>query len=181
MALSSGAETTEVAIGSSKERSNVTIQSTFQPPGTLDARIFKYGELPSLYYTLDDETVARVEEAALCCSLRDFESALAIFEALPIEVGSHPLVAYHHSQAYWLQWCHFKSANILWEALAEADAFAPRFKDTGVYTLLRVCYGIAKYYSDGDLSHARDAMREIKGWLSRIPIQEYMDVQVFNH
>ena len=148
------------------------------PPGPLDAREFQYGDLRSLYHTLDSNVVDRLEEAILCCWLRDFEQAITIFNSFTAELRRHPVIAYQHSQAYWMQWSHFKGAKVLQEALAVADESQQLSQYPGVHLLLRLCYGTAKFFTEGDLTLARDAMRELRQWLSNVPIHEYTDVQV---
>lgn len=152
------------------------MESTIYPPGSQDARDFSYGDIRSLHSTLDGATAAQLEEAILCCHLRDFEPALAIFNDFPSKLRVHPVIAYYHSQAYWLQWLHFKGANVLQEAQAAADDFVPQFRDSGVYTLLRMCRGLVQYYAEGHFTLAREAM--IRSWLSHVPIEEYTDIQV---
>ncbi|KAL8826724.1 MAG: hypothetical protein Q9191_003620 [Dirinaria sp. TL-2023a] len=147
------------------------------PPGPLDVREFQYGDLRSLYHTLEPEVVDRLEEAILCCWLRDFEPAIAIFKSFNAELGHHPVIAYQHNQAYWMQWSHSKSAEILQEGLAAADGFRRLFQDSGIYLLLRLCYGTAQLFTEGNLTVARDAMRELRDWLTNVPIHEYTDVQ----
>lgn len=144
-----------------------------------DARVVTHGELSSLYHTLDDEVVARLEEAILCCYLRDFESALAIFDGFASDLQRHPVIAYQHAQFYWMQWEHFKCAKILGQALDSTDLFHSQFLNTQVYTLLRIFLGTSNYYTNGDLTLARDEMREIKSSLSTVPMECYTDVQVY--
>lgn len=145
----------------------------------LDARKFKYGSLSSLYDTLDASTTARLEEAALCCHMRDFQAALTILDAFPVEIRHHPVVAYEHSQIYWLEWSLLDCARILREALMWAEENRDDVDERGIYTLLRVSYGRIEVYNKGDFTLARDAMRETSGWLSNIPIEQYTEVQVF--
>lgn len=144
----------------------------------LDARKFKYGSLSSQYDTLDASTTSQLEQAALCCHMRDFQAALAILEAFPQEIRHHPVVAFEHSQVYWLEWSLLNCARILQEALIWGDENRADFAETGIYTLLRVSYGRTEVYNQGDFTRARDAMREIKSWLSNIPIKQYTEVQV---
>lgn len=51
-----------------------------------DARQFRYASLLSQHDDLDITTIAKIEEAAMCCHLRDFQAALCIFDALPVEI-----------------------------------------------------------------------------------------------
>ena len=148
------------------------------PQVSLDARMFRYGDLPSLYHTLDHQIIVRLEEAILCCCLRDFNSAVAVFDSFSVELRHHPVIAYQHSQAYWMQWSHFKGAEILQEALSAAEKSRADIQDPGVFTLLRLCYATAKYCTEGNLTLARDAMKETRSWLSDVPMQEYTDIQV---
>ena len=149
------------------------------PEGTPNARTFTYGEIRSLYHTLDNEIVTSLEEASLCCCLRDFKAATKIFDAFSDELRAHPVIAFEHAQLYWLQWFQYKGKDILEKALAAKGRFEPRFNDSGIYTLLRLCRGLVTYHTDGNFFHARDAMREVKSWLGTVPIQDYTDVQVF--
>lgn len=148
------------------------------PSGSLDARTFRYSDLRSLHHTLEAQVVAQLEEASLCCFLRDFEPAQEIFDTFPVDLCCHPVIAYQHAQVYWLQWLQYKGAEILEKALAAEGKFESVFRDSGVYTLLRICYGLVKYYAEGNFAPARDAMREVRGWLLYVPIEEYTDVQV---
>jgi hypothetical protein len=163
---------------SSREENSGSMGSILCPPGSLDAREFRYGDIRSLHHTLDTATVARLEEAALCCCLRDFDSAAAIFQAFPVESLNHPVVAYYHSQVYWLQWLLFKCADILDRASTTANQFLPQFENTGIYTLLRLFRGSVQYYAEGHFTLVRDSVREIRSWLFDVPIQLYTDVQV---
>lgn len=163
---------------SSREGKSGSMASIVGPPGSLDARKSRYGDIRSLHHTLDTATAARLEEAALCCCLRDFDSAAAIFHAFPVESLNHPVVAYYRSQVYWLQWLPLKCADILDGALTTANQFLPQFEDTGIYTLLRLFRGSVQYYAEGHFTLVRDSMRESRSWLSDVPIQQYTDVQV---
>lgn len=168
----------KMAEESSNEEKSDSMGSIICPPGSLDARKFRYGDIRSLHHTLDTAAAARLEEAALCCCLRDFDSAVAIFDAFPVDSLNHPVIAYYHSQVYWLQWRLFKCADILEGALTAANQSLPQFGDTGICTLLRVFRGSVQYYAEGHFTLMRDAMRETKSWLFDVPIQQYTDVQV---
>ena len=146
-----------------------------------DARIVIYGDLSSLYRTLDDEIVPRLEEAILCCYLRDFESAQTIFDGFASDLQRHPVIAYQHAQSYWMQWEHFKCAKVIRQALDSADLYQSQLHNTHVYTLLCIFLGTSNYYTDGDLTLARHEMREIKSSLSTVSIESYTDVQVHLH
>ena len=154
------------------------MESTLHPPGPLDARDFQYGDLRSLYHTLDPHVVDRLEDAVLSCCFRDFEPAMAIFDSFGVELRHHPVIAYQHSQVYWMQWSHFKGAQILKEALAAANQFQSLFPQPDVYILLRLCYGTVQFNTEGNLTLARDAMHELRSRLSNVPVHEYTDVQV---
>lgn len=144
-----------------------------------DAREFKYGSLPSQYDTLDASTTMQLEQAALCCHMRDFQAALSALDAFPAEIRHHPVVAFEHSQVYWLEWSLLDCARILREALTWAEENRADVDEHGIYTLLRACLGKLEVYTRGDFTLARDAMREVNGWLSSISIEQYTDVQVF--
>lgn len=144
----------------------------------LDARKFQYGSLSSLYDTLDASTTAQLEQAALCCHMRDFQAALTILESLPVEIRHHPVVAFEHSQVYFYYECFLDCARVLRDALKWAEENRPDVDEHGIYALLRVSFGRIKIYTEGDFTFARDAMREVKGWLSNLPIEQYSEVQV---
>lgn len=145
----------------------------------LDARKFKYGSLSSQYDTLDASTTAQLEQAALCCHMRDFQAALVILDALPLEIRHHPVVAFEHSQVYWFDWSLLDCARVLREALVWAEENRADYAENGIYTLLRVSFGRMEVYNKGDFTMARDAMREINDWLSNTSIEQYTEVQVF--
>lgn len=144
----------------------------------LDARKFQYGSLSSQYDTLDATTTAQLEQAALCCHMRDFQAALTILESFPVEIRHHPVVAFERSQVYFLDWSLLDCARVLRDALIWAKENRPDVDEHGIYTLLRVSFGRTKVYNQGDFTFARDAMREINGWLSNTSIEQYSDVQV---
>jgi len=145
---------------------------------TLDARRFRYGSLSSQCNDFNAATIARIEEAAMCCHLRDFQAALQIFDALPLHLSRHPAIVYEHSQVYWLDWSLFKCETVLSERVAWAKEHVPGFSSPGVYTLLRIVLGKIRAFTIGNFTEARDAMKEVKNWLAKVPIQEYTDVQV---
>ena len=144
----------------------------------LDARKFQYGSLSSQYDTLDASTIAQLEQAALCCHMRDFQAALTILESFPVDIRHHPVVAFEHSQVYFLDWSLLDCARVLRDALIWAEENRPDVDEHGIYTLLRLSFGRTQVYNHGDFTFARDAMRKVNGWLSNIPIQQYSEVQV---
>lgn len=144
----------------------------------LDARKFKYGFLSSQYDTLDASTAAQLEQAALCCHMRDFPAALTILNAFPVEVRHHPVVAVEHSQVYFLEWNLLDCARILREALSWAEENRADVDEHGIYTLLRLSFGRAEVYTKGDFTIARDAIRELNDWLHNVFIEQYTEVQV---
>lgn len=175
-----------MALPADKQRKDVSLEGKIkgfdldhaEADEALDARQFHYGSLCSQYGGLDNATIARIEDAAMCCHLRDFQAALHIFDALPPELSHHPVVVYEHSQVHWLDWSLYKCEKVLEEGIAWAKENTPNSGRPGVYTLLRIVLGRTKVYTDGNFREARDAMREVKAWLSETPIEEYTDVQV---
>ena len=105
---------------------------------TLDARCFRYTSLPSHFDGLDDSTIARIEEAPMCCHLRDFESALQIFEALPSEFSWHPALVYEYSNVLWNYWSLHKCEKVLERGISWAKEHTKGSQQPGIYTLLRI-------------------------------------------
>lgn len=175
-----------MALPADKQRKHVSLEGKIkgfdldhaEADEALDARQFHYGSLCSQYGDLDNATIARIEEAAMCCHLRDFQAALHIFDALPPELSQHPVVVYERSQVYWLDWSLYECEKVLEEGIAWSKKNTPDSGRPGVYTLLRIVLGRTKVYTNGNFREARDAMRETKAWLSETPIEEYTDVQV---
>ena len=143
-----------------------------------DACQFQYTSLPSQIDGLDVATIAKVEAAALCCHLRDFQAALCIFDALPVHVTQHPLIVYERSQVYWQDWSLYKCEKVLEEGIAWGKDHTTDSANPGIYTLLRIALGRVQAMTRGDLTQGRDALREVKRWLFNIPNEEYTDVQV---
>lgn len=67
---------------------------------------------------------------------------------------------------------------MLADSLAAVNIYSAQFGDTGIYTLLRICYGTVVVHLEGDYTPARDSMREIKSYMSTIAIEEFTDIQV---
>lgn len=102
-----------------------------------EARVVTHDGISSLYHTLDDQVVTRLEEAVLCCYLRDFESACAIFDGFASDMQRHPAIGYQHAQLSWVQWEKLKCAKVLRQALDATGYFQPPFLENQVYALLR--------------------------------------------
>lgn len=143
-----------------------------------DARQFRYASFPSQHDDLDIATIATIQEAALCCHLRDFEAALRIFDALPGETLQHPLIVYERSQVYWLDWSLYKCEKVLEEGIAWGREHAPDSPKPGIYTLLRIALGRVRAMTHGNLTEGRDALREVRRWLLNVPFKDCTDVQV---
>ena len=138
----------------------------------------RYGSLCSHYNTLDTSTISKLEEAILYCRVRAFKESLAIFDAFPTDLKHHPVIAYEHSLAHWSRWTLWDCARVLREALAWAEENRADVNSTGIYTLLRLALGKAEVFTKGDFTRARDSMRDIKRWLGKLPIEDYIDLQV---
>ena len=143
-----------------------------------DARQFRYSSLLSQYDNLEIATIAKIEEAAMCCHLRDFQAAFSIFDALPVEILQHPIVVYERSQVYWLDWSLYKCEKVLEEGIAWGKDHASGSAELGIYTLLRIALGRVRAMTRGNLTEGRDALREVRHWLLDVPVKDYTDVQV---
>lgn len=143
-----------------------------------DARHFRYVSLLSQYDDLDMATMAKIEEAAMCCHLRDFQAALCIFDALPVEIAQHPLIVYERSQVYWLDGSLYKCEKVLEEGITWGKDHKPDSAEPGIYTLLRIALGRVRAMTRGNLTECRDTIREVRSWLSNVSIKEYTSVQV---
>ena len=143
-----------------------------------DARQFRYASLPSQHDDLDSATIVEFQEAALCCHLRDFQTALCIFDALPVKILQHPLIVYERSQVYWLDWSLYKCEKVLEEGIAWGRNHSPDSAKPGIYTLLRIALGRVRAMTCGNLTEGRDALREVRRWLTNVPVKDYTDVQV---
>ena len=144
----------------------------------VDACQSQYTSLLSQTDGLDVATIAKVEAAALCCHLRDFQTALGIFDSLPVHVTQHPLIVYERSQVYWLDWSLYKCEKVLEDGIAWGKDHTPDSANPGVYTLLRIALGRVRAMTRANLTQGRDALREVRCWLLNIPNEEYTDVQV---
>jgi hypothetical protein len=138
----------------------------------------RYGNLWSLYYTLDPAAIAPLEQAILHCRVRNYEQAQAIAGAFPPELKHHPVIAFEHSQSHWLGWQLQKCLNVLREAVAWAEARGGVDNGSGIYTLLRISLARVGVLVETDFTTARESLREIKRWLLNTPIDEYTDVKV---
>lgn len=145
---------------------------------TFDARQFRYASLLSQRDDLDVATIAKIEEAAMCCHLRDFQAALCIFDALPAKVRQHPSIVYERSQVYWLDWSLYKCETVLEEGITWGKDRTPDSAKPGIYTLLRIALGRVRAMTRGNFTEARDALREVKRWLLHVPVEDFTDVQV---
>ena len=145
---------------------------------TFDARQFRYASLLSQRDDLDIATIAKIEEAAVCCHLRDFQAALCIFDALPANVRQHPSIVYERSQVYWLDWSLYKCETVLEEGIAWGKDRTPDSAKPGIYTLLRIALGRVRALTRGNFTEGRDALREVKHWLLHVPVEDFTDVQV---
>ena len=143
-----------------------------------DARDFRYAPLLSQHDDLDTATMARIEEAVMCCHLRDFQAALCIFDALPVEIAQHPLIVYQRSQVYWLDWSLYKCEKVLEEGITWAKDHTPNSAEPGIYTLLRASLGMVRMLTRGNLTEGRNALREVRRWLSNVSVEDYTSVQV---
>jgi len=152
--------------------------SIVYPPGSLDAREFGYCEFHSLHHTLGTAAAARLEEAAFCCCLQNFESAVSIFNAFPVESRHHPVVAYYHSRFIGCNgWISSVQTYFRKHWLQRTNSYH-NSKILVSNTLLRIRRGMVHYYAESHLALVRDAMRETRSWLIHVPTQEYSDVQV---
>ena len=144
----------------------------------LDARQFRYASLLSQHDHLDIATIAKIEEAAMCCHLRDFQAASYIFDALPAEISHHPSIVYERSQVYWLNWSLYKCEKVIEEGIAWGKDHTPNSAQPGIYTLLRIALGRVRAMTHGNLTEGRDALREVRRWLLSVPVKDYTGVQV---
>lgn len=145
---------------------------------TFDARQFRYVSLPSQQGHFDHATMAKIEEAAMCCHLRDFQAALRILDALPMETLQHPAVVYERSQVHWLDWSLYQSEKVLEEGITWRRDHAPDSADPGIYTLLRMALGRVRAMTRGNLTEGRDALREVRRWHLNVSIDDYTEIQV---
>ena len=145
---------------------------------TFDARQFRYASLLSQRDDFDVATIAKIEEAAMCCHLRDFQAALCIFDALPAKIRQHPSIVYERSQVYWLDWSLYNCERVLEEGIAWGKDLTPDSAKPGIYTLLRIALGRVRAMTRGDFTEGRDALREAKRWLLHVPVEDFTDVQV---
>ena len=145
---------------------------------TFDARQFRYASLLSQRDGLDAATIAKIEEAAMCCHLRDFQAALCIFDALPAKVRQHPSIVYERSQVHWLDWSLYNCETVLEEGITWGKELTPDSAKPGIYTLLRIALGRVRAMTRGNFTEGRDALREVKHWLLHVPVEDFTDVQV---
>ena len=138
----------------------------------------RYGNLWSLYRTLDPDTVAPLERAILYCRVRGYEQAEAILNAFPPQIKHHPIIVFEHSQNHWLSWRLRESLNILREAAAWTEVHGEVKDASEIYTLLRISLARVEVLVDTDFTNARESLREIKRWLLNTPIEEYTDIKV---
>ena len=143
-----------------------------------DACQFQYTSLLSQCDGLDLSAITKIEAAALCCHLRDFQAALYIFDALPVQVTRHPLTVYERSQVYWRDWSLYKCEEVLEEGIAWGKDHTVDSANPGIYTLLRIALGRVRAMTRANLTQGRDALREVRRWLLNVSIEEYTDVQV---
>lgn len=115
----------------------------------LDARKFQYISLPSQCDAIDNVSLVKLEDAAMCCHLRDFKAASRIFKALPAEIFWHPLVVYEQSQVYWLDWSLYECENVLQKGIAWGKDHWPDSAKSGIYTLLRMALGRVRAMTSG--------------------------------
>lgn len=144
----------------------------------LDARKYQYISLPSQCGTIDDLYMGQLEEAAMCCHLRDFKAALRIFKTLPPDIRHHPAVVFEESQVNWLDWSLYESEEVIRAGIAWGKEHAPKFADAGIYSLLRMALGRVRAMTHGNLIEGREGLREIRHWLREVPVEKYTDVQV---
>ena len=144
----------------------------------IDARQYRYASVSSQHDDIDLATMAKIEEAAMCCHLRDFQGALCIFDALPADASQHPSIVYERSQVYWLDWSLYKCEKVLEEGIAWGKDRATDSAKTGIYTLLRMALGTVRAMTRGNLTEGRDALREVRHWLLNVPVEDYTSVQV---
>ena len=137
-----------------------------------------YGRVSSFYHTIEPAIVPQLEQAIVYGEVRAFREASELFEKLPSESHHHPVIAIEHAQVLWRQWALFDCRNALQTAVDWGHENATDFNERGIYTLLRIFLGKLMVFTKGDFTQARDSMKEVRAWLTRVPISEYSDIEV---
>lgn len=137
-----------------------------------------WGLLSSLYSDLDPKTISTLERAVYLRHIRSFDESITIFESLVVTDRYNPIIVSEHFLALWSQWRVKDAAHLLDRALEHAEGNDTSFKETGLYTLLRVLRAKSYIFYQGSWVQGRDSLIEIRRWLYGIAPEAYTDLQV---
>jgi hypothetical protein len=135
------------------------------------------GRFRSLYHTLDEDTVWKLDRAVLYGNVEAFDDALALIASVNPELKYSGVVSIEHSLILWNQGEYLQAAEILRESIAFAKRVGKDVQSHGIYTLIRLLLGHTEVLTEGDFTAARDSMRETREWLQNVAINKLDDVQ----
>ena len=136
------------------------------------------GRFRSLYVTLDEDTVLKLDKAVLYGYVEAFEDALGLVASIAPALQCTSVVSVEHSLILWNQGKYLEAAEVLRQAIALARREGKNVHSHGIYTVIRLLLAHAEYFSEGNLTAARDSMHETKQWLQNVAIEKLDDVQV---
>jgi hypothetical protein len=138
----------------------------------------KYGRLRSLYHQFDDATVSKLEKAILLAHVRAFSHSLAIFESFALPLKCNPVIAVEHCLVFWEQMRYTDAAKVLRDAISFAEENGEEVRAHGVFTWMRLLLANVDIMTEGNLTGAKEALKETRSWLREVSIEELDDVQV---
>lgn len=167
---------------------NLSLRSKFgrpsganYPQGAIPAPLVPVvnGRFRSLYDTLDEDTVLKLDRAVLYGNVGAFEDALALIASIAPELQCSGVVSVEHSLILWNQGEYLQAAEILRRAIAFARREGKDVDSHSIHTLIRLLLGHVEYKTEGDFTAARDSMRETREWLQNVAIEKLDDVQIY--
>ena len=137
-----------------------------------------YGRFRSLYATLDEDTISKLENAVLYGYVEAFDKALALIASINPDLQCNAVVSAEHSLILWNQGKYLQAAEILRKAIDFAQSEGKDVRTQGIYMVIKLLLADTKYRLEGDFTAARNIMQEIRLWLQNVMMEQLDDVQV---
>ncbi|MCJ1224379.1 hypothetical protein MMC12_001024 [Toensbergia leucococca] len=130
--------------------------------------------VPSLYASLQDESINLLETCFALVVTGAFFEADRAYEGLPQQLRHHCATVLGRSIGLLQQW-RFKDAYLI---LQEALLHGPDGRSYEEYLLIRILFAYVSIKFKGSFVQARDCMRELRLLIKNVPMQELKDIQV---
>lgn len=138
-----------------------------------------YGTITSLYGALPADVVLLLEDAILKTKVGVYQAAEELFENDLSEYHLVPIVALERSELYLSQFKCLRALNAL--NMVPNPLRQKNDEQQDLQLLMEMSRGALEIKTEGVISSAQKAMREIQTRWATKPVEDYTDVQVRTH